>query len=65
MALVAIQASTDAHFSGTRFHGAQFIEGLFTNVNVQFRTIFKYVVERTAQQSASSLYNAVDRVEQQ
>ena len=50
----------------TRFRGAQFIvvslkEGLFTNANVLFRTRFRdgtSVVERTAQRSASSLYNA-------
>lgn len=49
----------------TRFRGAQFIvvslkEGLFTNANVLFRTRFRdgtSVVERTAQRSASSLYN--------
>ena len=50
----------------TRFRGAQFIvvslkEGLFTNANVLFRTRFRdgtSIVERTAQRSASSLYNA-------
>ncbi|KAF8468622.1 condensin complex subunit SMC2 [Russula ochroleuca] len=50
----------------TRFRGAQFIvvslkEGLFTNANVLFRTRFRdgtSVVERTAQRSTSSLYNA-------
>jgi len=51
----------------TRFRGAQFIvvslkEGLFTNANVLFRTRFRdgtsVVVERTAQRSGSSLYNA-------
>ena len=50
----------------TRFRGAQFIvvslkEGLFTNANVLFRTRFRdgtSVVERTAQRSGSSLYNA-------
>ncbi|KAF8489517.1 condensin complex subunit SMC2 [Russula emetica] len=50
----------------TRFRGAQFIvvslkEGLFTNANVLFRTRFRdgtSVVERTAQRSSSSLYNA-------
>ena len=56
----------------TRFRGAQFIvvslkEGLFTNANVLFRTRFRdgtSVVERTAQRSASNLYNAADREEQ-
>jgi structural maintenance of chromosome 2 len=56
----------------TRFRGAQFIvvslkEGLFTNANVLFRTRFRdgtSIVERTAQRSASSLYNAADREEQ-
>ncbi|KAH9009648.1 condensin subunit, partial [Lactarius pseudohatsudake] len=50
----------------TRFRGAQFIvvslkEGLFTNANVLFRTRFRdgtSIVERTAQRSASNLYNA-------
>jgi structural maintenance of chromosome 2 len=56
----------------TRFRGAQFIvvslkEGLFTNANVLFRTRFRdgtSVVERTAQRSGSSLYNAAEREEQ-
>jgi structural maintenance of chromosome 2 len=55
----------------TRFRGAQFIvvslkEGLFTNANVLFRTRFRdgtSVVERTAQRSASSLYNDREREE--
>ena len=50
----------------TRFRGAQFIvvslkEGLFTNANVLFRTRFRdgtSIVERTAQRSASNLYQA-------
>jgi structural maintenance of chromosome 2 len=57
----------------TRFRGAQFIvvslkEGLFTNANVLFRTRFRdgtSIVERTAQRSTSSLYNAnADREEE-
>ncbi|KAF8501209.1 condensin complex subunit SMC2 [Gautieria morchelliformis] len=50
----------------TRFKGSQFIvvslkEGLFTNANVLFRARFRdgtSVVERTAQRSASNLYDA-------
>ena len=43
-------------------------KGLFTNADVLFQTRLRYgtsVIERTAQRSALSLYNAVDRVEQQ
>lgn len=47
-----------------RFKGSQFIvvslkEGLFTNANVLFRTQFRdgtSVVQRTAQRSASAMY---------
>ena len=50
----------------TRFKGSQFIvvslkEGLFTNANVLFRTRFRdgtSIVERTANRSASSLYQS-------
>ncbi|KAI0067407.1 condensin complex subunit SMC2 [Artomyces pyxidatus] len=57
----------------TRFRGAQFIvvslkEGLFTNANVLFRTRFRdgtSVVERTAQRSTSSLYNAQEEDQRQ
>jgi structural maintenance of chromosome 2 len=50
----------------TRFKGSQFIvvslkEGLFTNANVLFRARFRdgtSIVERTAQRSASGLYDA-------
>ncbi|KAJ7183094.1 condensin complex subunit SMC2 [Mycena filopes] len=49
----------------TRFKGSQFIvvslkDGLFTNANVLFRTRFRdgtSIVERTAQRSASSVYD--------
>lgn len=49
-----------------RFKGSQFIvvslkEGLFTNANVLFRTQFRdgtSVVQRTAQRSASSMYDS-------
>lgn len=49
----------------TRFKGSQFIvvslkEGLFTNANVLFKARFRdgtSIVERTAQRSASGLYN--------
>jgi structural maintenance of chromosome 2 len=49
----------------TRFKGSQFIvvslkEGLFTNANVLFRARFRdgtSIVERTAQRSASSIYD--------
>lgn len=50
----------------TRFKGSQFIvislkDGMFANANVLFRTRFRdgsSVVERTAQRSASNLYDA-------
>ncbi|TFK71416.1 condensin complex subunit SMC2 [Pluteus cervinus] len=55
----------------TRFKGSQFIvvslkEGLFTNANVLFRARFRdgtSVVDRTAQRSASGLYEENDRDE--
>lgn len=55
----------------SRFSGSQFIvvslkEGLFTNANVLFRARFRdgtSIVERTAQRSASGLYNERERAQ--